>query len=146
MDISVSVVGQKMYLQTGNYIYAPGTNNFVRFLFDLSDDWDGYMMFAQWRQGNNTYNAYLDSANRAYLPMEIVSGECTMMLCGTLSTNHVGTTKPVKLCIVDDVYVSDSNSTGLTKDQYEAGIAALDGKIPVANVTTTSEAKSYIGI
>lgn len=147
MDIVASVIGQKVFLQTSNYLFAPGSLSTVKFKFDLSDDWGGMLTFVQWRQGDSSYNTYLDANNCAYLPNEVQPGKCTIILCGTDSSGHIATTKPIDICIVEDKYISDSNSTLVTSAQYiEARDILNNSKILLSRSTSISEAKDYLGL
>ena len=146
MNVPVTVVGQRMYLDTGQHRLAPGSQKFIKFIFDLSSDWDGLTVFAQWQQGGNAYNVYLDSERSACLPGEITAGECRMMLYGIGSNNVIGTTTPVRLCITDDMFVADGQSTVITQSLYDQLVEEVSKYIPYSDVATLSEAKRYIGI
>ena len=71
MSILVNVVNQKMYVSSTMEGIVAGSQQFVKFRFNLSDEWDGLLTFAQFRQNGVAYNQYLDEENAAYLPAEI---------------------------------------------------------------------------
>lgn len=128
MSILVNVVGQKMYVSSTMDGIVAGSQNFVRFRFNLTDDWDGLMTFAQFRQGGVAYNQYLDEENSVFLPAEIGMGTCTLMLYGTGDT-VIGTTNYLTLKVDKNILVSDATSTEISQslyDQLVARVNALD--------------------
>ena len=106
MDIYVDVVGQKLRIATNLKNLVAGSQKFVRFNFYLSSDWDNLETFAQFRQGKDAYNVYLDEENSVYLPAEIVAGSCTMMLYGSRG-QVIGTTNYITLTIDDNSLVTE---------------------------------------
>lgn len=128
MSILVNVVGQKMYVSSTMDGIVAGSQNFVKFRFNLTDDWDGLMTFAQFRQGGVAYNQYLDDENSVFLPAEIGMGTCTLMLYGTGDT-VIGTTNYLTLKVDKNILVSDATSTEISQslyDQLVAKVNALD--------------------
>lgn len=128
MSILVNVVGQKMYVSSTMDGIVAGSQNFVKFRFNLTDDWDGLMTFAQFRQGGVAYNQYLDEENSVFLPAEIGMGTCTLMLYGSDDTVR-GTTNYLTLKIDKNILVSDATSTEISQslyDQLVARVNALD--------------------
>ena len=145
MNIPVTVIGQKMILDTGQSVLAPGSQKFIKFVFDLSDEWNGLRIFAQWVQKGASYNKYLESDGSVYLPSEIIEGECTMTLYGTGSGNVIGTTLPLCLYIQDNHYVADINSTEITQPLFDQLMAELDGYLTEERIATHTEVQSYLG-
>ena len=154
MAITINVIGQKMIIAEHNKILAPGSQEFVKFEFNLSDDWDGLTVFAQFRQGTNAYNQYLDNDKCAYLPTEIGVGNCMLMLYGTSSTgtNVIGTTRCVVFKVEDNRFISDASSTEISQtlyDQLVALVRASTGSPLVAStasaMTDTSKIYVYTG-
>ena len=139
MDVHVAVDGQRMTFLDSGYRFAPHSQKFIKFQFDLSDDWSELTVFAQWTQNGHSYNSYLDSEHCVYLPSEIMSGECSMMLYGTGTSGEIGTTNAVKLCIATDAFVADGQSTVITQSLYDQLVA-------IVQVATLAEAKEYLGI
>lgn len=117
MDLLVNVSNQKIKLVTNLQYLVEGTQRFVRFVFDLSEEWDDLTVFAQFTQNGNSYNQFLDSDNSVYLPAEIVAGECTMMVYGSGNT-VIGTTNYLTLTINESILVSDAHSTEITESLY----------------------------
>lgn len=146
MDVHVAVDGQRMTFHDSGYRFAPQSQKFIKFVFDLSDDWSGLTTFAQFRQGDNTYNSYLDSNNCVYLPHEITGGECYMMLYGTGSSSVIGTTNYIKMCITEDRFVADAQSTVITQSLYQQLIDKLSDYIPVERIASVAEVKTALGI
>lgn len=125
MSILVNVVNQKMYISSTMEGLVAGSQNFVKFRFNLSDEWDGLMTFAQFRQGGVAYNQYLDEENSVYLPREIGVGTCTLMLYGTRDTT-IGTTNYLTLKIDKNILVSDTSSTEISQSLYDQLVARVN--------------------
>ena len=117
MDILVNVANQKLKIATNLKSLVAGTQEFVRFTFNLTGDWDDLMTFAQFQQNGVAYNAYLDENNSAYLPSEIGVGTCTMMLYGS-NDKTIATTNYLTLSIDENILVSDANSTEISESLY----------------------------
>lgn len=131
MDISVNVVNQKLRIATNHKTYVSGTQEFIRFIFNLSNDWDGLTVFAQFGQGDASYNQYLDAENSVYLPSEIVPGICTLTLYGSMG-NIIATTDYLTLTIDENILVSNAESTEISTSLYNqlvTRIVTLEEKI-----------------
>lgn len=117
MDILVNVANQKLKIATNLKSLVAGTQEFVRFVFNTSGDWDGLATFAQFRQNGVAYNQYLDDDKAAYLPAEIGVGTCTVMLYGS-NGNTIATTNYLTLTIDENILVSDAQSTDISLSLY----------------------------
>ena len=117
MDILVNVANQKLKIATNLKSLVAGTQEFIRFVFNLTSDWDGLSTFAQFTQNGDSYNQFLDEDNSVYLPTEIVAGKCTLMLYGS-KDKTIGTTNYITLTIDDNILVSDANSTEISESLY----------------------------
>lgn len=118
MSILVHVVNQKMHASSNVDGLVAGSQHFVKFKFNLSEEWNGLTVFAQFRQGTRAYNQYLDEENCVYLPAEIGVGACTMMLYGNHDTT-IGTTNYLTFKIGDNHFVSDAMSTDISQSLYD---------------------------
>lgn len=118
MDILVDVVNQRLQTATNLTSFIAGTQEFIRFVFNLDDDWDNLLTFAQFTQDGESYNQYLDNDNGAYLPSEIGVGTCTLSLYGS-ADNKRATTNFLTLKIEENNFVEDGNSTSITLSLYE---------------------------
>lgn len=107
MDILVSVVNQKLRIATNLKNLVSGSQDFIKFIFDLSSDWDGMTTFAQFQQSGIAYNRSLDENNSVYLPQEIRAGTCKLTLYGS-GNGRTGTTNYVTLYIDDNIFVYDA--------------------------------------
>lgn len=126
MNILVNVVGQQMHASSSRINeLVSGSQKFVKFKFNLSPEWNGLRIFAQFRQGPNSYNEYLDKDGCVYLPSEIIEGSCTLMLYGTLDTT-IGTTNYLTLKISKNHLVQDSESTEISQSLYNQLVAHVD--------------------
>lgn len=149
MDIRVVVDGQRMVLRDSSYRLAPQSQKFIKFRFDLSDDWKSLTPFAHWiRCGNEqeNYSVYLDYEDSAFLPPEITKGEYLMMLYGTGSNNNIGTTMPIRLIITDELFIADSSSTEITQSLYDQMVANVSQYVPFELVASVGEVENYLNI
>lgn len=117
MDILVNVVNQKLKIATNLKNLVAGSQEFVRFVFNLNGDWDNLTTFAQFTQNGTSYNQYLDSNNSVYLPSEIGVGFCTLMLYGSHG-NTIATTNFLTLTIDRNILVSNAQSTEISTSLY----------------------------
>ncbi len=117
MDILVNVANQKLKIATNLKSLVAGTQEFVRFVFNLTGDWDGLLTFAQFTQNGVSYNQYLDADNSAYLPSEIGVGTCTLMLYGS-NDRTIATTNYLTLFIDENILVGDAQSTEISESLY----------------------------
>lgn len=131
MDICVDVIGQKLRIATNEKRFASGTNQFIRFIFHITDDWKKLAKTVVFEQGDSTYPSSLDENNAVFLPSEIKSGVFFMTLYGA-GTNISAKTFPVKLIMDNEFYTSSGNNNSQIVVNYD--IATLD------------ETKMYIGI
>lgn len=119
MEIPIKVSAQQMRLRPNYKFIAPRSQRFVKFIFYLSKEWYGVTAFAQFGQNGEAYNVYLDKNNCVYLPPEIQSGKCTLMLYGTGEGGVIATSEFLELNITKDIFVSDANSTEITQSLYQ---------------------------
>ena len=124
MDIYVKVFNQKLRIANNNGIVA-GTKQFVRFLFELSEEWAGLIVFVQFMQNDIAYNVYLDEEDAAYLPPEIQDGPCTMALYGANGT-VIAITDYIVLNIKKNNLIDDDYSESITPTLYEQLVEKVD--------------------
>ena len=129
MKIPIKVLGQKMRLPSNYKFIAPKSQKFVNFVFDLSSDWDGLTIFAQFGQNGEGYNQYLDENNSVSLPIEITAGECTLMLYGSGSDNVIATSNYLTLKITPDILIANANSTEISQPLYEQLIQKINAMV-----------------
>lgn len=110
MDILVNVVNQKLKITTNLKDLVAGTQNFIRFVFNLTSEWDNLSAYVQFSQDGHYYNVTLDEDNSVYLPAEIGAGECTMVLAGT-GSNVIAVTNYLILTIDNNILVTDVEET-----------------------------------
>lgn len=129
-DIKMRVEGQKLKFVSPTRHFPKGSNDFVRFLFDISDDWDGLMNFVQFRQGAMSSNEYLDFVTvtedgvpKDYafvcLPQWLRPGPATMVLFGTGNETMVGTTNYAILHIDDNGFIPDAETSDMSETLYQ---------------------------
>ena len=125
MDILVNVTNQKIRLITNVKSFIDGTQNFIRFVFALTDEWDGLTAFAQFVQNGTAYNQYLDSNKSCYLPSEIRAGTCTMMLYAT-GSETIATTNMLTFSVEPNGLIGDAQSTEITQSLYDQLVGRVD--------------------
>lgn len=118
MEVLIDVFAQKMRIKANSRFFSAGTQKFIKFTFNLSSDWNGLTVFAQFVQNGAGYNKYLDSNKSVYLPIEIVSGKCDMILYGS-KNDVIATTNYLTLFINEDRLIYDSKSTDISKPLYD---------------------------
>lgn len=152
MNVKVKVINQELKVSTNlKSRLATGSQQFVRFIFDMSEEWDNLTVFAQFIQGGNAYNQFLDGENSVYLPAEIGAGKCLLVLCGTGDSVRA-TTNFLVLTINDNKFVSNAQSTVITESLYEqlvdmvkASMSAPVSVTTAAEMTDHSKIYLYIG-
>jgi len=139
MNIQVNVINQKLRIATNLKSLVSGSQEFIRFEFLLSEEWNELTVFAQFRQGDVAYNRYLDAENCVYLPPDIEPGNCMLILYGT-KESVIATTNYVNLVIDENMLIEDAESVNIStslynqlvdivKDLQENGVGAgSDGK------------------
>lgn len=125
MSVFINVVSQKMYITSTLDDIVAGSQEFVKFKFNFTKEWDELTIFAQFTQDGNPYNTYLDEENSVYLPPEIGAGTCTLMLYGTKDTT-IGTTNYITLHINENILISDASSTDISESLYNQLVAKVD--------------------
>lgn len=133
MEILVQLVGQKLKVESNLKCLVAGSQRFVRFIFDLPDEWKTLVPFAQFAQNGTGYNVYLDEEDwGCYLPTEITSGTCTLMLYGSDGT-MIGTTNAITLTIDENHLIVDAESTDISQSLYDQLVAMIGA---VESITT----------
>lgn len=125
MSIYVNVVNQRLSIASSFDNIISGSQEFVKFKFNLGDEWNGLMAFAQFRQNGTAYNQYLDDDDCAFLPAEIGAGTCTLMLYGS-GGKTIATTNYLTLKVDSDILVSDAQSTEISQSLYNQLVAKIE--------------------
>ena len=125
MDILVNVSSQKLRIPTNMRNIVAESQRFIRFVFNLSSDWDDLTAFAQFNQNGKAYNIYLDEDDSVPLPSEITTGKCSIMLYGT-NDDIVTPTNLTSFNIKISELVEDGNSTEITKSLYSQLVAKVN--------------------
>lgn len=128
MDILVSVTNQQLRLESQIKKLIYGTKDFIRLVFSLTGDWDGLRVCAQFSQGQNVYNEYLDADNSVYFPSEIQPGTCFLILYGT-DGERTALTDRLKIVIDENEYITNASSTQITQTLYEQLISYINNTV-----------------
>lgn len=137
MDILVTVEGQKMKLASNQTHHIEGSSQFVKFVFDLSDEWVGLDTNVQFVQNGEAYGQKLDgSGNKkyAFLPNGITEGECKMVLYGGDGTIRA-TTNYIPLSIGKDISALRTLSENISRTDYEQALNELKQYVANGGVT-----------
>ena len=124
MDIIVHVVNQTLHIRSNLNNFVEGSQNFVRFSFVFTSEWEGLKKFAQFRQNGHAYNIYLDENNCVYLPPEITAGSCMLMLYGSVDS-IIGTTNYLTLKINKNHLITDAESTEISESLYNQLVTSV---------------------
>lgn len=141
VNINISVVGQKLRLPTNLKIIVDGTHEFIRFVFNLDEDWNGLTTYAQFTQDGKSYNVYLDDNSSVFLPHEITEGVCSLTLSGT-GNGVIATTDYVEFIVVDNILTAGESSTEITESLYEQLIDKINSM--QGEYDETSSAYAYL--
>ena len=117
MTINVDVIGQKLKIVSNTKNLVSGSQNFIRFFFNLDSDWDGLTVFAQFQQNGNSYNQTLDGEKSAYLPAEITDGKVNLLLYGTGGT-VIATVNYLTFTVDKSIIVENAQSTQISTPIY----------------------------
>lgn len=110
MNIPVYVVNQKLKIAMNYKTLVSG--GLINFVFNVSNEWDELILFAQFKHNGSAYKKKLDTYNYASLPPEITSGICNLTLYGTNSSGEIiAITDCVKLIIKQNDVTGDANNT-----------------------------------
>ena len=137
MDILVTVEGQKMKLASNQTHHIEGSSQFVKFIFNLSDEWSGLDSNVQFIQNGEAYGQKLDgSGNKkyAFLPNGITEGECKMVLYGGDGTIRA-TTNYIPLSIGKDISALSTLSENISRTDYEQALVELKQYVANGGVT-----------
>lgn len=151
MDIFMNVLGQKLQHASGNRTFVSGSQEFVKFRFQLSDEWEGLTIFAQFIQNGVAYNQYLDTENCCYLPAEIGAGTCTLLLYGS-DNEVIATTNYLTLTIDENLLISDAQSTEITQSLYQQlvtrvnALASVSGQNVLDLIDTDRDLQAQINL
>lgn len=125
MDILVNIVNQKLKIATNQKTFVEGTQKFIRFIFNLPNEWNDLVVFAQFVQNGIGYNLYLDENNSVYLPREITTGKCFMTLYGTRG-EIIGVTDSLEITINKSMLIQDAQSTEITESLYSQLVSKVE--------------------
>ena len=96
MDIHVNVINQRLKISRNIKSVVAGSNKFVRFVFHLSDDWNGLTTIVKFIQNGSEFTTDLDEGNAVYLPNEIIAGDFTIGIRG-IDSDRIATTSPITM-------------------------------------------------
>lgn len=144
MEIKINVTGQKMKVATNLKTYVSGSQEFVKFTFNFTDNsWDMFnqkqrQLSVHFKQGNTVISANLDSNNSVYLPSDISVGECYLTLYGA-NNNIIGITEGLELKIKENYISTSPESTKMTSSFYEKLVEEYEFE------TLRTNAKTIVG-
>lgn len=141
MEIKINVTGQKMKVATNLKTYVSGSQRFVKFTFNFTDDsWSMFnhsQLSAYFKQGNTVISTSFDG-NSVYLPADIGVGECYLTLYGS-NNNIIGITEGLELKIKENYISTSPESTKMTSSFYEKLVEEYEFE------TLRTNAKTIVG-
>lgn len=141
MEIKINVTGQKMKVATNLKTYVSGSQRFVKFTFNFTDDsWSMFnnsQLSAYFKQGNTVISTSFDG-NSVYLPSDIGVGECYLTLYGA-NNNIIGITEGLELKIKENYISTSPESTKMTSSFYEKLVEEYEFE------TLRTNAKTIVG-
>lgn len=136
MGIFINVEDQKMHDISSIEELVSGSQNFVRFTFNLGKEWDNLLTFAQFRQNDKAYNQYLDEDGSVYLPAEIKAGIFTLMLYGS-NDKTIATTNYLTFRVNENNLISDAQSTEISESLYNQLVTKINAIIHGEYITSS---------
>ena len=136
MGIFINVEDQKMHDISSIEELVSGSQNFVRFTFNLGKEWDNLLTFAQFRQNDKAYNQYLDEDGSVYLPAEIKAGIFTLMLYGS-NDKTIATTNYLTFRVNENNLISDAQSTEISESLYNQLVTKINASIHGGYITSS---------
>ena len=82
MNINIKVDGQNLYVTHNLHSVIDGSKEFIKFVFDLPDEWKELNPTVQFIQGATHTDVVLDSSYSATLPSDLAVGDCHVILYG----------------------------------------------------------------
>lgn len=141
MEIKINVTGQKMKVATNLKTYVSGSQRFVKFTFNFTDDsWSIFstnQLSAYFKQGNTVISTSFDG-DSVYLPSDIGVGECYLTLYGA-NNNIIGITEGLELKIKENYISTSPESTKMTSSFYEKLVEEYEFE------TLKTNAKTIVG-
>lgn len=139
MDINMKVLGQQLIVCQPDSLtnfnnLVSGTQNFVKFKFELDESWTDLTIFAQFTQNSNSYNIYLDENNSVFLPTEIENGKCGLLLYG-VKDNIIAITDCLKFKVKKNEFNGSVENIEITETLYNQLIDKIN------NITNILENK-----
>lgn len=141
MEIKINVTGQKMKVATNLKTYVSGSQRFVKFTFNFTDDswsiFNNSQLSAYFKQGDTVISTSFDG-NSVYLPSDIGVGECYLTLYGA-NNNIIGITEGLELKIKENYISTSPESTKMTSSFYEKLVEEYEFE------TLRTNAKTIVG-
>lgn len=139
MQIKIIIKTQRLTLSSNKIVC--GTNNFIECLFDFqSSDWTELEKWALFKDGQNTYEMYIQD-NKCIIPAQCISdqGEVIMSVVGRNNGKNITATAEDKLLLISGRAFDNPDEERLTPTYLEEVL----GKVRDESLkATTSEANA----
>lgn len=139
MQIKIIIKTQRLTLSSNKIVC--GTNNFIECLFDFqSSDWTELEKWALFKDGQNTYEMYIQD-NKCIIPAQCISdqGEVIMSVVGRNNGKNITATAEDKLLLISGRAFDNPDEERLTPTYLEEVL----GKVRDESLkTATSEANA----
>ena len=142
MQIKIIIKTQRLTLSSNKIVC--GTNNFIECLFDFqSSDWTELEKWALFKDGQNTYEMYIQD-NKCIIPAQCISdqGEVIMSVVGRNNGKNITATAEDKLLLISGRAFDNPDEERLTPTYLEEVLGKVRDESLKAATSETNAAQS----
>lgn len=142
MQIKIIIKTQRLTLSSNKIVC--GTNNFIECLFDFqSSDWTELEKWALFKDGQNTYEMYIQD-NKCIIPAQCISdqGEVIMSVVGRNNGKNITATAEDKLLLISGRAFDNPDEERLTPTYLEEVLGKVRDESLKAAASAAAAAKS----
>ncbi len=123
--LKFNVIGQQILRVEGTHVVAD-SYNYLRASFEFSDDWEGVVKTAIFKNGANTFSVLLDENNECIVPHEtLIEGLLDVSVFGVID-NELITTDVAQIRVLKSGYTEGQTPLPPTPSVYEQITAILN--------------------
>lgn len=142
MQIKIIIKTQRLTLSSNKIVC--GTNNFIECLFDFqSSDWTELEKWALFKDGQNTYEMYIQD-NKCIIPAQCISdqGEVIMSVVGRNNGKNITATAEDKLLLISGRAFDNPDEERLTPTYLEEVLGKVRDESLKAAASETNAAQT----
>lgn len=142
MQIKIIIKTQRLTLSSNKIVC--GTNNFIEYLFDFqSSDWTELEKWALFKDGQNTYEMYIQD-NKCIIPAQCISdqGEVIMSVVGRNNGKNITATAEDKLLLISGRAFDNPDEERLTPTYLEEVLGKVRNESLKAATSEANAAQS----